>query len=142
MASTKFQLEESKKPNPRYILELHTIRGMIQEADNMDTGLRTVLGFKLAAQGNPPAPQQPQQPPSMGLSPLSAQPAPPAVRPITVGTTAGPQKKQSPTPVPGGAMLTNTLPPVPTMSTRTPQAATPGVLNVEMRREEDPRGRG
>jgi hypothetical protein len=87
MASTKFQLEESKKPNPRYILELHTIRGMIQEACNMDKGLRVVLGFKVAAQENLPAPQQPQQPPSMGPSPSSAQPAPPAMPPVTVGTT-------------------------------------------------------
>jgi len=66
MASTKFQLEESKKRNTRYVLELHTIRGMVQEADNMDKGLRTVLGPKLAAQYNAPVPQQPQHPPSMG----------------------------------------------------------------------------
>ncbi len=43
MASAKSQLEELKKPNPRYALELHTIRGMIQEADNMDKGLKAVL---------------------------------------------------------------------------------------------------
>ena len=43
MASTKVQLDEMRKPNPRYILELHTIRGMILEADNMDKGLKTVL---------------------------------------------------------------------------------------------------
>ncbi len=43
MASAKSQLEELKKPNPRYVLELHTIRGMIQEADNMDKGLKAVL---------------------------------------------------------------------------------------------------
>ena len=65
MASTKFQLEESKKPNPRYLLEYHTIRGMVQEADNMDKGLRSILGFKLAAQGNAPVPRSPQQPPFM-----------------------------------------------------------------------------
>ncbi|KAH8979591.1 hypothetical protein EDB86DRAFT_2835793 [Lactarius hatsudake] len=62
MTSTKYQLEECKKPNPRYVLELHTIRGMCQEADSMDKGLRTVLGLRLAAQGNSPVPQQPQQP--------------------------------------------------------------------------------
>ena len=45
MAATKIQLDEMRKPNPRYILELHTIQGMIQEADYMDKGLRTVLGF-------------------------------------------------------------------------------------------------
>jgi hypothetical protein len=137
MASVKFQLEENKKPNPRYILELHTIRGTIQE---MYKDLRTTFGFKLAAQGNPQAPQQPQQPPSMGPTPSTAQPAPPTVPPVTVGTTAGPQKKQSPMLVPGGAMLTLTPPQVPTISTRTQQAATPSVLNVERRREEDPRG--
>jgi hypothetical protein len=43
MAPAKCQLEELKKPNPRYGLELYTIRGMIQEADNMDKGLKAVL---------------------------------------------------------------------------------------------------
>ena len=43
MAYAKSQLEELKKPYPRYVLELHTIRGMIQEADNMDKGLKAVL---------------------------------------------------------------------------------------------------
>ena len=61
MASTKVQLDEMRKPNPRYILELHTIRGMIQEADNMDKGLKTVLGFgkgqpTLASGNGRPAP--------------------------------------------------------------------------------------
>jgi hypothetical protein len=45
MASTKYQLGEMTKPNARLILELHTIRGMIQEADNMDKGLNIVLGL-------------------------------------------------------------------------------------------------
>ncbi|KAH9178377.1 hypothetical protein EDB89DRAFT_2239613 [Lactarius sanguifluus] len=75
MASTKCQLEECKKPNPRYVLELHTIRGMIREADNMDKGLRTVLGLKLAARANSPVPQQPQQPPPMGPTPSFPRPA-------------------------------------------------------------------
>jgi hypothetical protein len=57
MASTKFQLEENKKLNPRYLLELHTIKGMIQEADSMDKGLRTVLHLKAApAQSHPSVP--------------------------------------------------------------------------------------
>jgi hypothetical protein len=46
MASARAQLEELTKPNPRYVLELHTIRGMIQEADNIDKSLRTVLGIR------------------------------------------------------------------------------------------------
>lgn len=46
MASTRAQLEELEKSNPRYVLELHTIRGMIQEADNMDKGLKIVLGIR------------------------------------------------------------------------------------------------
>ncbi|KAH9057856.1 hypothetical protein EDB87DRAFT_975637 [Lactarius vividus] len=75
MASTKLQLEECKKPNPRYVLELHTIRGMIQEANNMDNGLRTVLGLRLATQGNSPVLRQPQQPPPVGSSPSLPRPA-------------------------------------------------------------------
>ena len=136
MASTKFQLEESKKPNPRYVLELHTIRGMIQEADNMDKGLRTVLGLKLAAQGNAPVPQQPQQPPSMGPTPSFVQPAPPAPPSVIAGGSRPPpptsfqpghRKKQSQTQASGAAISTPTPPPVPTASTPTPQAATPGM---------------
>ncbi|KAI9451044.1 hypothetical protein BJY52DRAFT_1419288 [Lactarius psammicola] len=73
MAPTKFQLEESKRPNPRYVLELHTIQRMTQEADNMDKGLRTALGLKLSAQ-SAPVPQQPQQPPSIGPTPSFTQP--------------------------------------------------------------------
>lgn len=45
MASITFQLEESKKPNPRYVLELNTIREMKQKADSMDRGLRELLGL-------------------------------------------------------------------------------------------------
>ena len=72
----------------------------------------------------------------MGLTLSFAQPTPPAALPITVGTTAGHRKKQSPAPVPGGVTLTP--PPVPTISTPTPRVATPLVLNVEKRGEEDP----
>src|SRR6266849_4002186 len=63
MASAKSQLEELKKPNPRYALELHTIRGMIQEADNMDKGLKAVLqriqAQMVSRDGVPSAPQPP-----------------------------------------------------------------------------------
>ena len=44
MASTKTLLEENKKLNPRYALELYTIRLMIQEANMLDQSLRTFLG--------------------------------------------------------------------------------------------------
>ena len=54
MASTKSQLEECKKPNPRYVLDFYTIRGMIQEADNMDKDLRTALGLKKQSQTQAP----------------------------------------------------------------------------------------
>jgi hypothetical protein len=72
---------------------------MIQEASNMDKGLRIVLGFKLAAQRNAPAPQQAQQPPSMGPF---AQRAPPAALsatrpPATRLFQPGHRKKQSQT---------------------------------------------
>ena len=145
MASTKSQLEESKKPNPRYVLELHTIRGMIQEADNMDKGLRTVLGFKLAAQGNAPVPQQPQQPPPMGPTTF-AQPAPPAAPPVTRPPTTpsfqpGHRKKQSQTQPPGAALSTPTPPPLPTVSTPTPHPATPGMTAPSPQTPKSPKGK-
>ncbi|KAI0293836.1 hypothetical protein BC826DRAFT_1014493 [Russula brevipes] len=68
MASAKVQLEELKKPNPRYVLELHTIRGMIQEADNMDKSLKSSCGA-------PSVPQPPPQPPSAATPTPQAQPA-------------------------------------------------------------------
>ncbi|KAH8981615.1 hypothetical protein EDB86DRAFT_2975264 [Lactarius hatsudake] len=101
MASTKCQLEECKKPNPRYVLELHTIRGMIQEADNMD---------KLAAQGNASVPQQPQQPPPMGPTPSFAPPAAPSATvlgsrpPPTAAFQSGHRKRPSQAQVTGAAM--------------------------------------
>jgi hypothetical protein len=145
MASTKFQLEESKKPNPRYILELHTIRGMIQEADNMDKGLRTVLGFKLAAQGNAPAPQQPQQPPPMGPT-IFAQPAPPPAPPVNLPLHSHfptwPPQETVPIAGPGAAMSTPTPPPLPTVSTPIPQAATPGITAPSPQTPKSPKGKG
>jgi hypothetical protein len=63
MVSAKYQLEELKKPIPRYVLELHTIRGMIQEADNMDKGLKAVLqriqAQTMSRDGVPSAPLPP-----------------------------------------------------------------------------------
>ena len=144
MASTKSQLEESKKPNPRYVLELHTIRGMIQEADNMDKGLRTVLGFKLAAQGNASVPQQPQQPPPMGPTSF-AQPAPPAPPPVTrpppPSSQPGHRKKQSQTQLPGAAMSSPAPSPLPTVSTPTPQAATPAITAPSPQTPKSPKGK-
>jgi hypothetical protein len=46
MVSTRAQLEELKTLNPRYVLELHTIRGMIQEADYMDKELKFGFGSR------------------------------------------------------------------------------------------------
>ena len=67
MASAKCQLEELKKPNPRYALELHTIRGMIQEADNMDKGLKAVLqGIQAQTVPRDGVPSPPQPPPRLG----------------------------------------------------------------------------
>lgn len=147
MACTKLQLEESKKPSPRYVLELHTIRGMIQEADNMDKGLRTVLGFKMAAQGNAPVPQS-QQPPSMGPTPSFTQPAPPAAPPAIVGGSRPPpttpfqqghRKRQSQAQAPGAAVSTPTPPPVPAVSTPTP--ATPGMTAPSPQTPKSPKGK-
>ena len=59
MASVKYQLEELKKPNPRIVLELHTIRGMIQEVDNMDKGLKGVIHrTQMPPGGVPSAPKR------------------------------------------------------------------------------------
>jgi len=92
MASVKVQLESLKKPNPRYVLELHKIRGMIQEAENMDKGLRTLLGARtyhrptIPARGGPwPPPPILPPPPSMGIPPPP--PPPPFTRPGDITTT-------------------------------------------------------
>ena len=125
MAFTKFQLEESKKPNPRYILELRTIREMIQEADNIDKGLRTVLDLKPATQGNAPVLQQLQKLNSMGHTPSFTQPVIPAVPPVSVGGSLPPSTalvqlgQQSQAQAPGAAILTLTTPTVPTFTTPT-----------------------
>jgi|SRR6267154_571859 len=66
MASAKYQLEELKQPNPRYVLELHTIRGMIQEADNMDKGLKAVLQrIQVQPMHRDNVPSTPQPPPRL-----------------------------------------------------------------------------
>ncbi|KAN0138863.1 hypothetical protein V8E53_003251 [Lactarius tabidus] len=137
MASTKFQLEESKKPNPRYILELHTIREMLQEGSSMDKGLRTVLGFKLVHR-------------NMRNSHLLwvpfAQLAPPAAPSVTRPPPTrlfqpGHRKKQSQTQAPGAAMSTPTPPPLPTVSTPTPQAATPYIAALSSQTLKSPKGK-
>lgn len=81
MASAKFQLEELKNPNPRYVLELCTIRALIQEADNMDKGLRAVLGIgmdahRVSLDGLPSPPQSPPRL-SVAIPPLLTQPVVP-----------------------------------------------------------------
>jgi hypothetical protein len=55
MAATKFQVKEMRNPHPRCALDIHTIRGMIQEADNMDKGLQTILGSRVQPFMMPPA---------------------------------------------------------------------------------------
>ena len=74
MASARAQLGELEKPNRRYVLELHTIRGMIQEADNMDKGLKIVLGSIMPSGGTlSGAPQLPTRPLLMGMAPQFTQ---------------------------------------------------------------------
>ncbi|KAI0297271.1 hypothetical protein B0F90DRAFT_1740642 [Multifurca ochricompacta] len=156
MASTKFQLEEIKKPNPCYVLELHTIRGMIQEADNMDKGLKVVLGIKPQPPSMmaPGPPQPSQQPPPMGTPTPFTQPAPPAAplasatghRPPPAAATTttfqpGHRKKPSQVQVSGGAVSTPTPPPLPSASTPTPQGATPGITAASPQTPKSPKGK-
>ena len=80
MATVRAQLEELEKPNPRHVLELHTIRGMIQEADNMNKGLKTILRYgtqcpMMVPGGVPSAPQLPPPPHRMGMPPPFTQPS-------------------------------------------------------------------
>jgi hypothetical protein len=154
MASTKVQMEEMNKPKPRrYILELHTIRGMIQEADNMDKGLKAVLGLGVrpsAMPGSgPPAPQPPQPPPTMGTPASFAPPALPAAPPasavVSRPTPAPPfqpghRKKLSQAQAPA-AVSTPTPPPIQTASTPTPQATTPGITAPSPQTPKSPKGK-
>lgn len=95
MASARAQLEELKKPNPRYVLELHSIRSMIKEADNMDKGLKIVLGTRLQSSLVPSGDhlsgvsQPPQRPLPVGISPQSTQPT-------TLASTPGDELASSP----------------------------------------------
>jgi hypothetical protein len=129
MASAKSQLEELKKPIPRYVLELHTIRGMIQEADNMDKILKANLqkwqqAHVIARSGVPSAP------PSSSTSALFAQSVapttPPATAPVPCPPHAPPlQPAHRKKPSQAQAISIPMPPPIPVTSTPTPQAATP-----------------
>jgi hypothetical protein len=156
MASTKYQLGEMTKPNPRFILELHTIRGMIQEADNMDKGLRTVLGIGVRQSGvapsnSAPPPQPPQQPSNMGNTVPFAQPAHPPVPPASAAVPRAPpaptlqqghRKKPSQAQAPASASTpTSTPPPVQAVSTPTPQATTPGMTVPSPQTPKSPKGK-
>ena len=131
----KSQLEELKKPNPRIALELHTIRGMIQEVDNMAKGFKAVIhrtqAHRMLPGGVPSAPQSAPQPPSTvsnalfaPSSSLTELPAPAVRRPPHAPLQPAHRKKPSQS---QAAISTPTPPPIPTMSTPTPQAATPGI---------------
>ncbi|KAI9512951.1 hypothetical protein F5148DRAFT_560177 [Russula earlei] len=156
MASAKVQLEEFKKPKPRYVLELHTIRGMIQEADNMDKGLKTVLGLRMHPQMMPPggvpsASQPPLQQPSAAALPPFVPPIPPTAPPVATTLSRPPhglplqtsqhRKKLSQSQAPGAAISTPTPPPIPTTSTPTPQATTPGITAPSPQTPKSPKGK-
>ena len=152
MASAKSQLEELKKPNPRYVLELHTIRGMIQEADNMDKGLKAVLQnlktqqAHVMAHGVPSAPQPPPQPPSASTSALFSQSvvptAPPAIAPVSRPPHAPPlQPAHRKKPSQARAISTPTPPPIAVASTPTPQAATPSITAPSRQTPKSPKGK-
>ena len=139
MASVKFQLEELKKPNPRIVLALHTIRGMIQEADNMDIRLKAVIqrtqGYQMPPGGVPSAPQPPPQPPSVVGNALFAPPGPltappaPVSRPPHAPLQPAHRKKLS------QAQATPMPPPIPTA------AATPGFTSPSSQTPKSSKGK-
>jgi hypothetical protein len=149
MASAKCQLEELKKSNPRYVLELHTIRGMIQEADNMDKGLKAVLQktqAMMAHSGVPSAPQPPPQPPSASTSALFTQSVPPTAPAATASVSRPPhatslQPAHRKKPSQAQAISTPTPPPIPVASTPTPQAATPSITAPSPQTPKSPKGK-
>jgi len=154
MASSRVQLDELKKPKPRYVLELHTIRGMIQEADNMDKGLKTVLGIRaqphvMPPGGVPSTSQPPPQPPSVATPASFAQPVPPTAPAVPAALSRPPvpplqpthRKKPSQAAAPGTAITTHTPPPIPTASTPTPQASTPGITAPSPQTPKSPKGK-
>ena len=150
MASAKSQLEELKKPNPRYVLELHTIRGMIQEADNMDKGLKAVFqnpqAHMMAQSGVPSAPQPPPPPPSASTSALFPQSVPPTAPPATAPVSRPPHAAPLPPthrkkPSQAQAISTPTPSPIPVASTPTPQAATPGITAPSPQTPKSPKGK-
>jgi hypothetical protein len=142
MASVKFQLEELKKPNPRIVLELHTIRGMIQEADNMDKGLKAVIqrtqGYQMPPGGVPSAPQPPPQPPSAVGNALFAPPVPPTTPPAPAAMSRTPHlppllpaRRKKPSRSQGTPMP----PPIPTA------VATPGFTSPSSQTPKSPKGK-
>jgi hypothetical protein len=89
MASAKNQLEELKKPNPQCMLEFYTIKGMIQDAYDMDKGLKAVIERKLAHIIPPSVAPLAQQPPSSSAiaNALFVPPVSPAVPPAPAATS-------------------------------------------------------
>ena len=132
MASARAQLGELEKPNRRYVLELHTIRGMIQEADNMDKGLKTVLGIRSPGSMMPSVPQQPPQP-APTIAAQFAPPVPPTAstavpRPPHAGPSQPAHRKKPSQSQPLGTTLSSPTPPlIPSSSTPAPQPATPSI---------------
>jgi hypothetical protein len=78
MAVARAQLEELEKPDPRHVLELNSIRGMIQEANNTDKRLKMALGIRMQgvmhSGGIPSAPQGTPPPASTISTALFASP--------------------------------------------------------------------
>ena len=145
MAPVKFQLEELKKSNPRYVLELHTIQRMRQEADDIDSGLNVVLQ-RTQAHIMPPnwAPSAPHPAPQLRCAitdtPFSP-PVPPTAPPAPAAMSRPPQSPPS-QPAhrnkPFRSQATPTLPPIPTA---TPQAATPGITASYSQTPKSPKGK-
>jgi hypothetical protein len=135
MAVARAQLEELEKPDPRHVLELNSIRGMIQEANNTDKRLKMALGIRMQgvmhSGGIPSAPQGTPPPASTISTALFASPIDPPLpaavsRPPHAPPLQPAHRKKSPQTQAPEAALSSAVPPHISTTSTPPRAKTPG----------------
>ncbi|KAH9958561.1 hypothetical protein BC827DRAFT_1269411 [Russula dissimulans] len=129
MASSKFQLDELKKPKPRTALKRHAFWDMIQEADNMDKCLRTVASLlhrnppQLSSVATPASFTRPVPPTAPEVpSALSRPPPVPSLQTLYNETVSGAG--------PRDGDIHPSPPPIPIATTPTPPVSTSGITAV------------